>query len=162
MGIASKQSLWSRNDWIVGVSISLSCDARSRRCIVIGYRNFPYNILCVKNKIIQVDEKPDGWEGVAKLEMGLTGKIKDTNEAYCHWSRKKRMDSFLKAQFTICMKKVKKIWISMLRIQARKTHQSGIMLQHYQSLVKRRFYFSRSTGMCVLWEPDTYAEPERE
>ena len=64
--------------------------------------DFPYTpFMPAKNKIIQIDEKPERLGRRAKLEIGLCGKIKDTVQALLPLLKNKTDDSFLKAQLKL-------------------------------------------------------------
>src|SRR5690606_29897168 len=54
-----------------------------------------------KNKVIQIDNKPEKLGRRAKLELGLTGDIKDTLTALLPYIDVKTDDSFLNAQLTL-------------------------------------------------------------
>jgi pyruvate dehydrogenase (quinone) len=64
-----------------GTSFCLSCNARSRSGYSFG-TDFPYQkFMPVKNKIVQIDESPERLGRRAKLELGLTGDVKETIKA---------------------------------------------------------------------------------
>lgn len=83
---------------LLGVPSAFHAMHESDVVILLG-TDFPYeHFMPVKNKIIQVDEKPERLGRRAKLEIGLTGKITDTIASLLPLIENKEDDSFLNAQ----------------------------------------------------------------
>jgi len=83
---------------LLGVPSAFHAMHESDVVILLG-TDFPYeHFMPVKNKIVQVDEKPERLGRRAKLEMGLMGKITDTVAALLPIIKEKEDDSFLNAQ----------------------------------------------------------------
>ncbi|MCM4173882.1 ubiquinone-dependent pyruvate dehydrogenase [Arenibacter sp. TNZ] len=136
---------------LLGVPSAYHAMHESDVVLLLG-TDFPYeHFMPVKNKIIQVDEKPERLGRRAKLEMGLTGKIKDTMEALLPLIKEKNDDSFLKAQLHL-YEKVKEN----LNIYVKDTGTENHISPEYvastiNSLAKDDSIFTVDTGMCCVW-----------
>ncbi len=114
--------------------------------------DFPYTpFMPVKNKIIQVDEKPEKLGRRAKLEMGLCGKIKDTVQALMPLLTQKNDDSFLKAQLNL-YDKVK----THMQTYANETGSKDLVQPEYvasmlNELAGKDAIFTLDTGMSCVW-----------
>ncbi len=114
--------------------------------------DFPYDaFMPVKNKIIQIDERPEKLGRRAKLEMGLCGKIKDTVTALLPLLQQKSDDSFLKAQLKI-YDHVKEHLNTYVDDYGTTDKISPEFVAHtINRLADDDAIFTVDTGMCCVW-----------
>ncbi|MEO5891953.1 MAG: thiamine pyrophosphate-dependent enzyme [Ferruginibacter sp.] len=114
--------------------------------------DFPYTpFMPSKNKIIQVDEKPERLGRRAKLELGLCGKIKDTVEALLLLIKDKTDDSFLKAQLHL-YDKVKDHLQTYVNDEGSEDKISPeFVASTINELADDDAVFTVDTGMCCVW-----------
>ena len=114
--------------------------------------DFPYtHFMPVKNKIIQVDERPERLGRRAKLEMGLSGKITDTIKALLPLIVKKTDDSFLKAQLDL-YGHVKKHLLTYVKDEGSENKISPeFVASTINDLAADNAIFTVDTGMCCVW-----------
>lgn len=114
--------------------------------------DFPYDaFMPVKNKIIQIDDKPEKLGRRAKLEMGLCGKIDDTVKALVPLIRQKNDDSFLKAQLKLYAH-VKEHLNTYVNDSGSTDKISPEFVAHtINELANDDAIFTVDTGMCCVW-----------
>ncbi len=114
--------------------------------------DFPYqNFMPVKNKIIQIDERPERLGRRAKLEMGLCGDIKDTLAALLPLLTKKEDRHFLQAQLEF-YNKVKSQQQTFIDDRGTENKiQPEFVADTIDKLAKKDAIFTVDTGMCCVW-----------
>jgi len=114
--------------------------------------DFPYQaFMPLKNKIIQIDDKPEKLGRRAKLEMGLCGKIEDTIKALLPLLNQNTDDSFLKAQLKLYdhVKENQNIYV---KDQGETDKISPEFVAHtINTLANHDTIFTVDTGMCCVW-----------
>jgi len=114
--------------------------------------DFPYTpFMPVKNKIIQVDEKPERLGRRAKLEMGLSGKIKDTIHALLPLIKTKKDDSFLKTQMGLYEKVKQHLQTYVLDTGSENNISPEFVASTINELAADDAIFTLDTGMCCVW-----------
>ena len=136
---------------LLGVPSAFHAMHESDVVILLG-TDFPYeHFMPVKNKIIQVDEKPERLGRRAKLEMGLTGKITDTIAALLPLIKEKEDDSFLNAQLDF-YEKVKKNLNVYVNDSGSEDHISPeFVASTINEMANDDTVFTVDTGMCCVW-----------
>lgn len=136
---------------LLGVPSAFHAMHESDVVILLG-TDFPYeNFMPVTNKIIQVDEKPERLGRRAKLEMGLTGKIKDTITALLPLITEKEDDSFLNAQLEF-YEKVKENLDIYVEDTGSENHISPeFVASTINEMANEDAIFTVDTGMCCVW-----------
>jgi pyruvate dehydrogenase (quinone) len=114
--------------------------------------DFPYSpFMPTKNKIIQVDEKPEKLGRRAKLELGLQGNVKDTVEALLPLLKKKDDESFLKSQLHL-YEKVKGHLLTYVNDRGAENKISPeYVAATIDRLADEDTIFTVDTGMCCVW-----------
>ncbi|GGG95493.1 thiamine pyrophosphate-dependent enzyme [Pedobacter zeae] len=114
--------------------------------------DFPYvNFMPVKNKIVQIDEKPERLGRRAKLTMGLCGNIGDSIKALLPLITEKKDDSFLKTQLEF-YRKVKETQQVYVKDQGEKNKiQPEYVAETINRLAANDAIFTVDTGMCCVW-----------
>ncbi|TCD11137.1 ubiquinone-dependent pyruvate dehydrogenase [Pedobacter frigidisoli] len=114
--------------------------------------DFPYvNFMPVKNKIIQIDEKPERLGRRAKLTMGLCGDISDTIKALLPFLEEKNDDGFLKSQLEF-YQKVKESQQVYVKDQGEENKiQPEFVAETINRLAANDAIFTVDTGMCCVW-----------
>lgn len=114
--------------------------------------DFPYQaFMPLKNKIIQIDDRPEKLGRRAKLEMGLCGKIEDTIKALLPLLKQNTDDSFLKAQLKLYdhVKENQDIYV---KDQGETDKISPEFVAHsINALANHDTIFTVDTGMCCVW-----------
>jgi pyruvate dehydrogenase (quinone) len=114
--------------------------------------DFPYTpFMPVKNKIIQIDEKPERLGRRAKLELGLCGKIGDTLKALLPLLKEKTDDSFLKAQLDLYEKVKEHLNIYVKDSGSRSKISPEFVAATINELAADDAIFTVDTGMCCVW-----------
>ncbi|MEP7141245.1 MAG: thiamine pyrophosphate-dependent enzyme [Ferruginibacter sp.] len=114
--------------------------------------DFPYTpFMPAKNKIIQVDEKPERLGRRAKLAMGLCGKIKDTVQALLPLIKDKTDDSFLKAQLNLYDKVKHHLQTYVLDQGSEDKISPEFVASTVNELADEDAIFTVDTGMCCVW-----------
>lgn len=136
---------------LLGVPSAYHAMHESDVVILLG-TDFPYeHFMPVKNKIVQVDEKPERLGRRAKLEIGLTGKITDTIAALLPLIKLKEDDSFLKAQLEF-YKKVKENLNIYVADSGSENHISPeYVAATIDEMANDDTIFTVDTGMCCVW-----------
>lgn len=114
--------------------------------------DFPYQaFMPLKNKIIQIDDRPEKLGRRAKLEMGLCGKIEDTIKALLPLLKQNTDDSFLKSQLKLYdhVKENQDIYV---KDQGETDKISPEFVAHtINALANHDTIFTVDTGMCCVW-----------
>ncbi|MDV6167797.1 thiamine pyrophosphate-dependent enzyme [Flavobacterium sp. DG1-102-2] len=114
--------------------------------------DFPYSaFMPLKNKIIQIDDKPEKLGRRAKLEMGLCGKIDDTLKALLPLINKKEDDTFLMSQLKL-YEHVKEHLETYVKDSGSVDKISPEFVAHtINELADNDAIFTVDTGMCCVW-----------
>jgi len=114
--------------------------------------DFPYTpFMPTKNKIVQVDDKPEKLGRRAKLEMGLCGNIKDTVAALLPLIKKKEDDSFLKAQLSLYDKAKQHLQIYVDNVGEKDMIQPEYVASVINEMAAKDAIFTLDTGMSCVW-----------
>jgi pyruvate dehydrogenase (quinone) len=114
--------------------------------------DFPYTpFMPVKNKIIQIDEKPERLGRRAKLEMGLCGRIFDTVRSLLPLLKEKSDDSFLKAQLDLYIQVKEHLNIYVKDSGSRNKISPEFVASAINELAADDAIFTVDTGMCCVW-----------
>jgi len=114
--------------------------------------DFPYTAFMPnKNKIIQVDERPERLGRRAKLELGLAGKIKDTIAALLPLIENKSDGSFLKAQLELYDKVKHHLRIYVEDSGSEDKISPEFVAATIDELAADDAIFTVDTGMCCVW-----------
>ncbi|WP_299781528.1 thiamine pyrophosphate-dependent enzyme [uncultured Formosa sp.] len=136
---------------LLGVPSAFHAMHESDVVILLG-TDFPYeHFMPVKNKIIQVDIKPERLGRRAKLEMGLTGKITDTIAALLPLIKEKEDDSFLKAQLHFYDKVKENLNIYVNETGSQDHISPEFVASTINEMANNDTVFTVDTGMCCVW-----------
>ena len=114
--------------------------------------DFPYTpFMPMKNKIVQIDEKPERLGRRAKLEMGLCGDIKDTLTALLPLIKTKHDDSFLKAQLSLYDKVKEHLQVFVDTKGEKDMIQPEYVASVINELAASDAIFTLDTGMSCVW-----------
>jgi pyruvate dehydrogenase (quinone) len=114
--------------------------------------DFPYTpFMPTKNKLIQIDDKPEKLGRRAKLALGLTGDIKDTLRALQPLINDKADDSFLQAQVALYGHVKSHLDIYVKDSGAKDLIQPEFVAHVINELVSDDAIFTMDTGMCCVW-----------
>ncbi len=114
--------------------------------------DFPYvNFMPVRNKIVQIDEKPERLGRRAKLTMGLCGNITDTIKALLPFIEEKKDDSFLKSQLEFYDKVKQNQQVYVDEIGSENKIQPEFVADVINRLAARDAIFTVDTGMSCVW-----------
>ena len=114
--------------------------------------DFPYEpFMPVKNKIIQIDERPERLGRRAKLEMGLCGKIADTVRFLLPLLKEKTDDSFLQAQLDLYVKVKEHLKVYVKDEGSRNKISPEFVAATINDLATDDAIFTVDTGMCCVW-----------
>lgn len=120
--------------------------------VVLLGTDFPYvNFMPVKNKIIQIDERPERLGRRAKLEMGLCGDVGDTIRALLPLIETKSDDSFLKSQLEFYHKVKENQQVYIEDKGTENKIQPEFVAATLNKLAKADAIFTVDTGMCCVW-----------
>ena len=114
--------------------------------------DFPYeSFMPDKNKIIQIEEKPERLGRRAKLKMGLAGRVEDTLKELLPLIEQKQDDSFLTSQLEF-YEKVKKNLLIYVNETGEKDAISPEFVAHtIDKLANADAIFTLDTGMSCVW-----------
>ncbi|KLT67543.1 thiamine pyrophosphate-dependent enzyme [Pedobacter sp. BMA] len=114
--------------------------------------DFPYvNFMPVKNKIVQIDERPERLGRRAKLTMGLCGNIADSIAALLPLLEEKTDDDFLKSQLEF-YEKVKENQQVYIKDQGEENRiQPEFVADTLNRIASSDAIFTVDTGMCCVW-----------
>lgn len=115
--------------------------------------DFPYTpFMPYKNKIIQIDLKPERLGRRAKLDMGLTGDIRETLKALLPLLNEKKENEFLKTQKAIYKKTLEHLNENVV---GRRGEKNKIHPEYVASVLNKtasdHAIFCVDTGMCCVW-----------
>lgn len=115
--------------------------------------DFPYNaFMPKKNKIVQIDLKPERLGRRAHLDMGLQGDIKETLKALLPLIEDKKEDVFLKTQKAIYKKTLEHLNEN---VHGRRGEKNKIHPEYVASVINQKAsdnaVFCVDTGMCCVW-----------
>jgi len=120
--------------------------------LVLLGTDFPYTpFMPAKNKIVQVDIKPENLGRRARLDLGLCGDVKDTLQALIPMIETKEDNDFLAEQLEF-YKEVKKN----LLLYVEDTGKPNAIHPEYvasviNELAAKDAIFTVDTGMCCVW-----------
>lgn len=120
--------------------------------LVLLGTDFPYTpFMPTKNKIVQVDIKPENLGRRARLDLGLCGDVKDTLQALIPMVEPKEENNFLAEQLEF-YKEVKKN----LLLYVEDTGKPNAIHPEYvasviNDLAAKDAIFTVDTGMCCVW-----------
>ena len=120
--------------------------------LVLLGTDFPYTpFMPTKNKIVQVDIKPENLGRRARLDLGLCGDVKDTLQALIPMIETKEDNDFLAEQLEF-YKEVKKN----LLLYVEDTGKPNAIHPEYvasviNELAAKDAIFTVDTGMCCVW-----------
>lgn len=114
--------------------------------------DFPYEaFMPVKNKIIQIDAKPERLGRRAKLTLGFAGDIKDTLEALLPLIENKTDAHYLNEQLSL-YNKVKEKLLTYVKDSGSEDKISPEYVAHtINEMANDDAIFTVDTGMCCVW-----------
>jgi pyruvate dehydrogenase (quinone) len=119
--------------------------------ILLG-TDFPYTpFMPVKNKIVQIDIKPENLGRRAKLDMGLCGDIKDTLRVLMPMVKKKEDSRFLKQQLEFYQEVKKKLQSYVEDPGKPDAIHPEFVASVINDLADKDAIFTVDTGMCCVW-----------
>lgn len=119
--------------------------------ILLG-TDFPYDkFMPVKNKIVQIDESPERLGRRAKLDLGLTGDVKETINALLPLLNKKTDQTFLQQQLEFYEKVKENQMIYVKDHGSENAIQPEFVTHVLDRLADRDTIFTVDTGMCCVW-----------
>ncbi|MBP1617828.1 MAG: poxB [Bacteroidetes bacterium] len=153
----AKMAIQHNNPYEVGLTGLLGVSSAYRsmyECdllILLG-TDFPYTpFMPVKNKIVQIDLKPEQLGRRAKLDMGLCGDVKDSLLALLPLVKQKSESKFLNRQLAR-YKGVKRRALSYVNDRGK---ENAIHPEYVASVINelanRNAIFTVDTGMCCVW-----------
>jgi pyruvate dehydrogenase (quinone) len=114
--------------------------------------DFPYTpFMPVKNKIVQIDIKPEILGRRAKLDLGLCGDVKDTLQALMPLIKMKEDDTFLALQLAFYQEVKKKLLIYVKDTGKIDAIHPEFVASVINELAARDAIFTVDTGMCCVW-----------
>jgi pyruvate dehydrogenase (quinone) len=120
--------------------------------VVLLGTDFPYQkFMPVKNKIVQIDESPERLGRRAKLELGLTGDVKETIKALLPLLKEKTDAHFLNQQIEF-YEKVKENQLAYVKDFGKEDAIQPEYVAHtLDRIAKKDAIFTVDTGMCCVW-----------
>jgi len=114
--------------------------------------DFPYTpFMPVKNKIVQIDIKPENLGRRANLEMGLCGDVKDTLQALIPMIKIKSDSAFLTQQLEFHNEVKKKLKIYVNDNGKPNAIHPEFVVSVINELADKDAIFTVDTGMCCVW-----------
>jgi pyruvate dehydrogenase (quinone) len=114
--------------------------------------DFPYvNFMPTKNKIVQIDLRPERLGRRAKLTMGLCGDIKPTLQSLMPLLTPKTDDSFLKTQLEFYGKVKEKMQTYVEDTGEKDAIHPEFVAATIDKLADNDAIFTMDTGMCCVW-----------
>jgi len=114
--------------------------------------DFPYNdFMPDKNKIIQIDERPEILGRRAKLDLGLAGNVKDTVAALLPLLNEKTDKSFLNAQLELYTKVKHQLRTYVEDEGSENKISPEFVAATIDELANEDAIFTVDTGMCCVW-----------
>jgi len=119
--------------------------------ILLG-TDFPYvNFMPTKNKIVQIDMKPERLGRRAKLTMGLCGDIKHTLQTLMPLLSPKNDDTFLRSQLEFYGKVKEKMQTYVDDTGEKDAIHPEFVAATVDKLADKDAIFTMDTGMCCVW-----------
>lgn len=120
--------------------------------VVLLGTDFPYKkFMPVKNKIVQIDESAERLGRRAKLELGLSGDIKETLRALLPLLKEKTDTNFLNQQLEF-YEKVKENQMTYVKDPgAEDVIQPEYVTYLLDRIAEKDAIFTVDTGMCCVW-----------
>jgi len=119
--------------------------------ILLG-TDFPYvNFMPTKNKIVQIDMKPERLGRRAKLTMGLCGDIKHTLQTLMPLLSPKNDDTFLRSQLEFYGKVKEKMQTYVDDTGEKDAIHPEFVAAMVDKLADKDAIFTMDTGMCCVW-----------
>ena len=119
--------------------------------ILLG-TDFPYTpFMPVKNKIVQIDIKPENLGRRAKLDLGLCGDVKDTLQALIPLIELKDDATFLELQLEFYKEVKKKLLIYVNDPGKPNAIHPEFVASVINELAAQDAIFTVDTGMCCVW-----------
>lgn len=120
--------------------------------LVLLGTDFPYQkFMPVKNKIVQVDESAERLGRRAKLDLGLTGDVKETIRALMPLLKEKTDVNFLSQQLEFYEKVKEDQMIYVKDPGSENAIQPEFVTHTLDKLAKHDAIFTVDTGMCCVW-----------
>jgi pyruvate dehydrogenase (quinone) len=120
--------------------------------LVLLGTDFPYTpFMPVKNKIVQIDIKPESLGRRAKLDLGLCGDVKDTLQALIPLVEIKEDDTFLTQQLKFYQEVKKKLLIYVKDPGKVNAIHPEFVASVINELAAKDAIFTVDTGMCCVW-----------
>jgi pyruvate dehydrogenase (quinone) len=120
--------------------------------LVLLGTDFPYTpFMPVKNKIVQIDIKPETLGRRAKLDLGLCGDVKDTLQALMSMIETEEDATFLNLQLKFYEKVKKKLLIYVNDPGKPDAIHPEYVASMINELAARDAIFTVDTGMCCVW-----------
>ena len=120
--------------------------------LVLLGTDFPYTpFMPVKNKIVQIDIKPENLGRRAKLDLGLCGDVKDTLQALMPLIKMKEDDTFLALQLAFYQEVKKKLLIYVKDTGKIDAIHPEFVASVINELAAKDAIFTVDTGMCCVW-----------
>jgi len=114
--------------------------------------DFPYTpFMPNKNKIVQIDIKPENLGRRAKLTLGLCGDVKDTLQALMLMIKTKEDTTFLQQQIEIYKKVKKNLLIYVEDTGKPNAIHPEFVASTINELAEKDAIFTVDTGMCCVW-----------
>jgi pyruvate dehydrogenase (quinone) len=120
--------------------------------LVLLGTDFPYTpFMPVKNKIVQIDIKPENLGRRARLDLGLCGDVKDTLQALLPMTDMKEDATFLGQQLEF-YKEIKKTLLNYVKDTGKPNAiHPEFVTSVINELAARDAIFTVDTGMCCVW-----------
>ena len=120
--------------------------------LVLLGTDFPYTpFMPVKNKIVQIDIKPEILGRRAKLDLGLCGDVKFTLQALMPLIKMKEDDTFLALQLAFYQEVKKKLLIYVKDTGKIDAIHPEFVASVINELAAKDAIFTVDTGMCCVW-----------
>lgn len=120
--------------------------------LVLLGTDFPYQkFMPVKNTIVQVDESAERLGRRAKLDLGLTGDVKETIKALLPLLKEKTDVNFLNQQLEFYEKVKEDQMIYVKDPGSENAIQPEFVTHTLDKLAKHNAIFTVDTGMCCVW-----------
>ncbi|MCK9204307.1 MAG: thiamine pyrophosphate-dependent enzyme [Bacteroidales bacterium] len=120
--------------------------------LVLLGTDFPYTpFMPVKNKIVQIDIKPENLGRRAKLDLGLCGDVKDTLQALLPMIEMKENSKFLHQQLELYKVVKKKLRPYVENPGKPNAIHPEFVASVINELADKNAIFTVDTGMCCVW-----------
>jgi pyruvate dehydrogenase (quinone) len=120
--------------------------------LVLLGTDFPYTpFMPVKNKIVQIDIRPEILGRRAKLDMGLCGDVKETLKALIPLLENKEKSTFLDLQLKFYEEVKKKLLLYVNDPGKSNAIHPEFVVSIINELADKDAIFTVDTGMCCVW-----------